>query len=350
MYLKRFHVEVVVSGFCLLLAVAPTFVSAHEVYVLRTGDIQKAMMGPAMPVMQVILDNLHQFIFWAFLCFVVITTIFFMSISRYAERMLNPFFRRVKSYAPLLVRMSVGASMLASAYNQALFGPELPFTALFGAYTPIATAAIVSSGSLLIARSWTRVAMLVVILTFAAGVYATGSYMLTYAEYLDAFAMMFLLEAASQKSTSGILGTFISRSGQAIKPYRFAILRILFGIALVYASVYAKLLHPTLTLMVIEQYHLTSYWLFGAFEPHFLVLGAAFIELLCGIFFIVGFEIRHTSLFVLFWLTLSLLFFGESVWPHIIIFGLAGAFFLYGYDRYSLEGRYFKRGDREPVL
>jgi hypothetical protein len=81
-----------------------------------------------------------------------------------------------------------------------------------------------------------------------------------------------------------------------------------------------------------------------------LVLGAALIELLIGTFYVLGIEIRWTSIFLLFWLSLSLWYFGEAVWPHIILIGIPIAFILHGYDRYSLEGWFFKKRRLEPVL
>jgi hypothetical protein len=49
-------------------------------------------------------------------------------------------------------------------------------------------------------------------------------------------------------------------------------------------------------------------------------------------------------------LTLSILFFGEAVWPHIILFGVNVALFAHGYDQYKL-GKLLQ-GERigEPVL
>jgi uncharacterized membrane protein YphA (DoxX/SURF4 family) len=133
----------------------------------------------------------------------------------------------------------------------------------------------------------------------------------------------------------------------------FPILRVTFGIALIYASAYAKILHNNLALQVASlplaghPYSLAHY--FG-FEPQFLVLGAAIIELVIGLFFVLGIEIRFTSLFLLFWLSLSLWYFGETVWPHIILIGIPLAFILHGYDKYSVEGRLFKKRLREPVF
>jgi uncharacterized membrane protein YphA (DoxX/SURF4 family) len=153
--------------------------------------------------------------------------------------------------------------------------------------------------------------------------------MLTYANYLG--EIILLLTVGFKK----------------IKPYGFLILRVLFGTALIYTSFYAKILYSNLALMTVTKYNLTNYL---HFEPHFLVLGAACVEILIGLFFILGIEIRATAIFLLFWLTLSLMFFGEVVWPHIILIGIPIAFFFYGYDKYSIEGYFFKKGDAEPVL
>jgi len=125
-------------------------------------------------------------------------------------------------------------------------------------------------------------------------------------------------------------------------------MRVAFGVSLIYASVYAKIMHNNLALAVTAHY--PGMVAFFGFEPHFLVLGAAIIEIVLGLFFILGIEIRFTSLFILFWLSLSLWYFGESVWPHIILIAIPLAFVCYGYDRYSLEGLFFKKNGREPVL
>jgi uncharacterized membrane protein YphA (DoxX/SURF4 family) len=125
------------------------------------------------------------------------------------------------------------------------------------------------------------------------------------------------------------------------------ILRILFGTALIYASAYAKIIYNNLALFTVEKYHLDH--ILG-FEPHFLVLGAAIVEVLIGLFFILGIELRFTALFFLFWLTLSLIFFGEVVWPHLMLIGIPIAYICYGYDQYSLEGWLFRKKKYAPVL
>ena len=169
---------------------------------------------------------------------------------------------------------------------------------------------------------------------FGYAVYRNGWYMLTYTNYLGEIIVL-------------LLGIEVMKAGKKLSRYGFLIIRVCFGISLIFASAYAKIIYNNLGLFTVEKYHLDK--ILG-FEPHFLVLGAAIIEILIGTFIILGIEIRFASAFFLFWLSLSLVFFGEVVWPHIILIGIPIALICYGYDKYSIEGYFFKKGKREPVL
>ena len=133
----------------------------------------------------------------------------------------------------------------------------------------------------------------------------------------------------------------------SLHKYKFLLLRVTFGASLVYASLYAKYSHGALALETVHKYGLTQYF---PFDPIFLVLGAMIIEVLLGLFFLLGFEVRFASLFFLTFLVISIQFFGEAVWPHIILIGTALATFTHGYDRYTLTARFTDRSDLEPVL
>ena len=72
-----------------------------------------------------------------------------------------------------------------------------------------------------------------------------------------------------------------------------------------------------------------------------------------GLFFLLGLEVRFAALFLLFWLSLSLLYFGEAVWPHIILAGVAIAIFMHGYDKYTVQFGLMRRRYthmKEPTL
>lgn len=334
-------------------------VSAHEVYVLSQDAITAATAAPPFSSVDVLIEHLDEFIFWAFIGVLTVFVVFFASISRVLESALDPFLMRLRPFAPVVSRVTIGLSFLAAAWFQAAFGPELPLPALFGAYTPLVTGLLVTIGILITLGYFTRTAALVAFGIFLVAVWKNGSYMLTYASYLGEIVVLLILgghraaiHADASRPGRGFSG-FLGRIAERIAPYSFIILRVAFGISLLYASLYAKFLHNMLALDVAvlplagHAYGLAHYL---GFEPHFLVLGAGIVEIVIALFFILGIEIRFTALFLEFWLALSLFFFGEVVWPHLILIGIPIAFMLYGYDKYSLEGRFFRTDDREPVL
>lgn len=309
----------------------PAVASAHEVYVLPADAIARDMALPALWPATLLQDHAGQFVFWAFISILVVFCVFFISISHFLEGRLDPWLMKIKKYAPLVSRITLGVSFIAAAFSGAVFGPELPLSVFFGSFAPVAALLLGLAGVFIILNSYTVYAAGVGVVFFLLAAFHSGFYMLTYLNYLG--EMIFLIWVGLQRKKAPAL------------PY--TLLRVFFGVALIYTSVYAKLLHGALALDTVGRYNLTQ---FLPFDPHFLVLGAAIIEIVIGLFFILGIEIRFTSLFLLFWLIQSLMFFGEVVWPHIILFGIPLSFILYGYDCYSLEGYFFKRGNCEPVL
>jgi uncharacterized membrane protein YphA (DoxX/SURF4 family) len=340
---------------------APLLTYAHEVYVLTPSEIHAAVNEPAFDMIAVLQADLAHFAFWAFIGILTVLAVFFISISRKLERVLNPLFDRLRPYAAPTARVTVGLSFLLAAFYQASYGPELPLGPAWGAYTGLVTVVLVVIGFLIIFGVYARFAAFVALLLFTAAVYRNGIYMLTYTNYLGEILVLLILgnhHGASSKQgkreRSGPLGRVLrSFPLSRLAPYSFALLRVCFGVSLFYASIYAKILHNNLALDVASMPlagHMTTVAQVLGFEPHFLVLGAAIVEIVVALFFIFGIEIRFTSLFLLFWLSLSLVYFGEVVWPHLILIGIPIAFIMYGYDKYSIEGRFFKKGGWEPVL
>lgn len=333
---------------------APLLASAHEVYVLTPGEVASDTAAAPFNMIATAADNLGQFGFWAFIATLVIFIVFFVSISRRLEQGLAKPMARLHRYAAPIARITVGLSFLAAAYYQATYGPELPLSQNFGTLTPFITAVLAVVGLLIVFGIFVRTATLATLALFAVAVWKHGLYMLTYTNYLGEILVLLILGAhhgVSRLSSRGRAS--FHRFAEKFAPYSFALLRVCFGISLLYASLYAKILHNNLALQVVSlplagHAHSIAYY-FG-FDPHFMVLGAAIVEIVIALFFIFGLEIRFTSLFLLFWLSLSLGYFGEVVWPHVILIGIPIAFICSGYDRYSLEGWLFKKGGREPVL
>ena len=344
----------IVGALALLSALAaPALASAHEVYVLPTATTKQALLAPAFSEWQVIFQNLDQFMLWGFIAALVIFVVFFVSVSRKLERLLDPLLAKLPPYAPLIGRVTIGLSFLAAAYYQALFGPELPLASTFGLYSSFVTSLLVGIGLMFIIGFYVRIAALAALALLGVEIAAHGTYMLTYANYLGELILTLILGAHvlafhAKEDDERTAPKWFLRLKRKLAPYSFFILRVAFGISLLYASLYAKIIHNNLALSVATAYPAVVH--FFGFEPHFLVLGAGIIEILIATFFILGIEIRFTALFLLFWLSLSLWYFGEVVWPHLILIGLPISFFFYGYDAYTLEGRFFKKGGREPVL
>ncbi len=336
-----------------ILLLLPAVASAHEVYVLSSEQVGDALGIPSFNELTVLLQNFHQFLFWAFIGALIVFVVFFVSIIRPLERWLDPLLARGRRYAAPIARVTIGVSFIAAAYYQASYGPELPLEATFGVWAGLVTVILLVIGTLIILGLYARFAALVALALFSIAVWYHGIYMLTYTNYVGEILILLILGAhhgASPRVGGRTIGDAI---GKFFAPYSFLLLRICFGISLLYASLYAKVIHNNLALMVAElplAGHAQSIASVLGFEPHFLVLGAAIVEILIATFFILGIEIRFTALFLLFWLTLSLLWFGEVVWPHLILIGIPIAFIFYGYDKYSLEGWLMKRGKFEPVL
>lgn len=333
-----------------------TVASAHEVYVLDHSEIAGALSTPGFDPLAVIMDNLDQFAFWAVLVSIVIIAVFFFSISRPIERALDPILIRIKPFGFAITRVAFGLSMIAGAYNHSIFGPEIKLDPIFGPYTNMMTIALAIIGALITLGTYTRMAAVVALVFFTAAFFVDRTYMLTYANYLAEIIILLFLGSHRgsiedlRRLRHGIVPRFhrwYAHMERTFTPYAFLVLRVGTGISLIYASIYAKIIHNNLAVETVIKYNLTNYF---HFSPDFLVLGASLLEILLGILILLGIEIRFASFFFATFLTLSLLYFGEAVWPHLILFGIAIALFTHGYDRYSLEGRFFARGRREPVL
>lgn len=322
----RFVLLVLVAA-CALLAPAAN-VLAHEVYVLTPDTIARALSTDSPNPFDAFSTNRFQFFLWGFIAFVVVSTVFFASITHRLELFFEPYLTRLRPWATTVARLTLGACLLLSAYFGALFGPELPLSD-FGGWGVLLQLALFVSGALILFNVYVREGALLALGVFAAGAFMYGWYALTYLNYLGEI----------------LLALFLLRP--QLERYGFLLVRVTFGASVIVAALYAKLMYSNLALATIEEYHLTNFF---HFDPLFIVLGACIIEILIGIFIMVGFEIRHTALFFLFWIFLSIGYFGESVWPHLILIGVNVALFMYGYDELTVEGKLFNRGPLQPFL
>lgn len=322
--------------------------SAHEVYVLDQSEIATALRAPRPDFIGTIMNNLGQFVRWGALIFVLLVAAFFISFNKRVRSFFAPFLILLKKWAPALSQFVLGLAITASGYFHSLFGIELSFHNVFGNLEQAMAWIFMVLGIMLMIGIFPRVAGIFLSLIFVFASFKIGVYMLTYLLYLGEALTLFLFGGAySIHSHRLVSSTLSKRLPESLHNYKFLLIRITFGISLIYASLYAKFIHAALALETVSKYSLTNYF---HFDPVFLVLGALLIEILVGACFAFGFLIRFAAIFFLTMLTMSLVFFGETVWPHLILIGTAVVMFMHGYDRYTLMSAIQRDKDLEPVL
>ena len=327
----------------------PLMASAHEVYVLSNGEISNDLLYAPINLFAVALSHEYQFLTAAFLGALLIFCVLGISLLHGLGRHLDPFLIKIKPYAAHIAQITIGLALIASAYYGALFGTELPFTKLFPNYTQLVTIALYVSGGCILFGVFPRFGSVLAILLFIWSIFTgEGTYMLSYLTYFGESLVILLFGAGySLFSYTPTFSGSTKKFFTALERRKHFIMRICFSTSLIYAALYAKLIHGELALNTVMKYHLTNFF---PFDPLFIVLGAFLIEMSIGLFFLIGFEIRFTALFFLAFLTMSLFFFGESVWPHIILIGTAITLFVHGYDEFTVEKIWYKKGKSEPVL
>ncbi|MBU6390299.1 hypothetical protein KGQ31_01990 [Patescibacteria group bacterium] len=247
---------------------------------------------------------------------------------------------KLDHFGPLIVRLSIAASFFFSAYSWSFLGPELPIGSMPFAWTVRALLFAVSF--MILFGILTEVAGLISLLLFSLGFAVFGLYLATYLNYLGEIIVLILFGTRFLSFDRLIFGPL--KRFPEFRKYETAIVRIFYGLALSYAAVTVKFLHPELTLRVINDWHLTQFhWLFPS-DPLLVALGGGLAELAIGLFLIFGFEVRLTVLISLFYITLSLLYFRELVWPHLMLYGISLSL-LVKPEAFSLDSLFFNRRD-----
>lgn len=286
------------------------------------------------------LGSAHNVTLFLFFAALVLGIIAFSALLKYKGMFdkAGQFLDKGTAGAVALIRIAFGLSLIVSATNHALYGPELPLSS-FGLGSIIYLLLIVSGIGLIIGfgtRLFAAVALAIWLYAFV----DKGPYLFTYANYLGEAIALILLP-----STIWSVDTLINKSkGKEAPTYRYArfsfpVARILFAFSLLYTAITIKFMHTALTLDTVNDFHLTRYF---PFDPLFVVLGAACIEVLVALLFLMGFMQRLTTVIFLLVMTLSLLYFKESVWPHYLLIALGVGMLLHKPDTLTIDARFHK--------
>lgn len=307
---------------------------AHEAYVLTPAQFHTGLARTSFRAFTALADPHNLGIFFA----VAIGTLIGFSLSFVARHTrlglrTDTFLGKYADYGLFFIRISLGVATCIGAALGSFLGPEIPFSTLPlpDLFLPLAFAA----GVLLVLGLFTEYAAAALLVTFLAATTVYGSYLLTYVNYLGEIAALFLFGSHFHSLDRVFFGE--RRRYPKYTKFEPFIIRATYGLAIVYTAIAVKLLHPDITLAVVNQYNLTQFhWLFPS-DPLLVALGAGLAELLIGFLLIIGLEVRVTVLVSLFYITLSLFFFRESVWPHLILYGVSFQLILNGAGPYSVD-------------
>ncbi len=311
-------------------------VSAHEAYVLPAQEFQQGLQTYSPHPFAPLVDpaHLNTFLLIGGLVALSFVLVFLWATTPLAE-IVDAFIRRIAVVGPLIIRLAISASFFYAALGNVILGPELPLSQLpFG---PVIQLLLFVIALMVLTGTLTEAAAAVgIILYFYASAHF-GVYMLTYTNYLGELIVLFLFGSRFLSFDKLFFGE--RRWWRGAEGKRFLetpIVRILYGVALIYAGYTIKFLHQSLTIAVYNQYHLQDFFHTTA---GFIAAGAGVSEILIGLFILIGFCMRWTILISLAFITLSILYFRELLWPHFMLYGISFSLLLNAKDHYTLDAR-----------
>jgi uncharacterized membrane protein YphA (DoxX/SURF4 family) len=297
------------------------FTYAHEAYVLPHEYFWNTLSGDSVINLLSVWSNpadIRMTVYIAFAVTVALVLNLYMRRTKLGIR-LHEFPERFAAYGPVILRLCVAISFFISAWTLQFLGPEIDLQSFPAA---LLIRLLLFMASILIALGlFTEIGAVLALVVFTIGFFEYGSYLFSYLNYVGELIILVLFGMRSFSLDRYIFGPLV-RFKRFVQ-YDSTIVRVAYGLGLIYAAVSVKLLHPEITLKVVTDWNLTQYHFLFPSDPLLVVLGAGLVECAIGLFIIFGFEMRLTILVSLFYLTLSLFFFGEAVWPHIILFGIS---------------------------
>jgi uncharacterized membrane protein YphA (DoxX/SURF4 family) len=296
----------------------------------------------------VVQDHLTQVFFWGSIAITAIVLILLISITRVFEEWLDPLLFRIKRFAPYIMQATLGIGLILSAYYSGFLGPDLSLSAIFGTYAEVIRWMFYLGGVLLVIGLYPRLVSFAILLVAVPLAFQHTSHFLQHAIYIGEAGTIFFFGGAYHafSATARNLVGITKEIRLHLHKYKFIILRAFFGISILTNAVYSQFLIPDNIPSSAANSALVGYFP----DLTFFLLAVVAIEVLLGLFFIIGFEIRFASLAYLAFLVFSVVFFQQAIWPHVILVGTPLAMLTHGYDKYTVGNWLFSRGNLEPIL
>ena len=291
----------IISLFIYLFTVTKTY--AHEVYVLTPERFSDGLKTYTQNPFSTLFTKQHISI--TILIFVSLVSFYALSYVLLKTKWGYFFSHHVEKLARFgkpILRLSLGISLIFSAFSHSLFGPELSIAKY--SLAPFIEIALYLSGFMFIFGFFIQIAAPLALSLFLYAFFTFGFYTITYIGYAGVI-LFFMLD--KKKFNTQIL------------------LRILLGIGLLYTAYTIKIQHQHLFTDVYNQYRLQQFF---QLDSIFASSIAGVLELGVGLFVIFGFTLIPTLFILLLFLTFFLFYLGENLWPHIIIYGISIYLFL----------------------
>lgn len=296
----------------------------------------------------IIRDHLGEVFFWLIIVVTTIVIALLISITRVFEKWLDPLLFRIKRFAPYIMQTIFGIGLILSAYYSSFLGPALPLADVFGSYVNVVQWMLYIGGSMLVLGIYPRLVSFAVLLVGLPLAFQHTNHLLQHAVYIGEAGTVFFFGgayhafSASTKDLAGIT----KQIRLHLHKYKFAILRVFLGISILVSAIFSQQLTPESLPSTVIESSLVGYFP----DLSFFLFTVITIEVILGLFIMVGFEIRFASLTYIAFLAFSVIFFQQVAWPHLILIGTPLAMLTHGYDKYTLGGRLFSRGNLEPIL
>lgn len=318
---------------CILFAFTKQ-VFAHEAYVLTQETFSQGLKIYAKNPFDPLISRQYL---GAFLLITVIVafsyaTVLFWSTTKLSGK-LDKILRKANLFGPLIIRLAISASFFFAAEANVILGPELPLNNMpYGAfirYIEFLLSLMIFFGF------YVEVMGLISLLIFCYITTLNGAYMITYANYFGEIIVLMLFGSRFFSLDYLIRGkNLLFKKLEKYAYFEVPLVRVLYGIALIYAGYTIKFQHQYLTVEVYNQYHLEKF--FHA-SGQFIAAGAGLSEIMIGLFILLGFMMRFTILISLVFITLSLLYFHEMLWPHLMLFGISFSLIINSGDQFTID-------------
>lgn len=294
--------------------------SAHEQYVLTKHQLDVGIADKSTHVLTALTspENIKIASLVGIGITILLILYFFYQYSKLGQ-LIGKKLDNAEPLGHLLLRLSLGAALIASAYFHSFLGPEIPITSIFGGNLLIPV--LYACGALLLFGIFTRVVATIGFIMLLLTSWVYGDYMITYFNYFGEFLALIFFGSYFFSIDNKLFGA--SKFIKKYKNIEILLIRVTYGISVMYPAITLKLLHPAVIVEIVNEYHMNQiHWLFPQ-DPLLISLGTGLAQILVGIMIIIGFETRLAS-FATFLLYLgSIFFFKEAVWPHYVLLALA---------------------------